>query len=126
MNVSVPSATVDLPRQEGSDMTTASNLRPDVPLPAGFVAPDEWEPGRVLDSEETRGWRLIYSRHRKVTDHGGYVSIRALQYSDGSIDDVEILATGADSDDTLNSDQARELASALLEAAAEVDRLVKA
>jgi hypothetical protein len=111
----------------GSQVTSkaTTHTRADVPLPAGFVAPDEWEPSQILSHGETRSWRLVYSADRKVTDHDACVSVRATQYSDGSLDDVEILANGADSDDPLNSDQARELASALIEAAAEVDRLVQ-
>lgn len=95
----------------------------DVPLPDGAQA-DAWEPGRRLSEDETRAWRLIYSRSHTVTDHDAYVRIRAIQYDDGVLDDVEILASGADSDGPLNSDQARELAAALLETAAEVDRWV--
>lgn len=92
------------------------------PPPPGWDAPDEWEPGRRLSKDEPRAWRLIYSADRKVTDHDALASIRAIQYSDGSLDEIELLVVGADSDDPLNSDQARQLASALLEAAAEMDR----
>jgi hypothetical protein len=46
--------------------------------------------------------------------------LRATQYKDGSVEDVEAVVVGTD--DGLNSDQARELADALLEAADEVDR----
>jgi len=97
----------------------------DIPLPAPpsgfFDAP--WEPGRVLSKDETRAWRLIYyTPGHLVTDHEAGVFIRALQYSDGSLGDVEIIAEGLSFDTPLNKDQARELAAALLEVAKEVDR----
>lgn len=87
-------------------------------LPPGASA-GNWEPGRRLDQDETRMWRLIHSAERTVTDHQAHIWLRAVHYSDGSLEDVEIMVeTG---DDSLNSDQARELAAALLEAAAELD-----
>ncbi|WP_156660733.1 hypothetical protein [Mycobacterium sp. 852002-10029_SCH5224772] len=107
--------------------TTAVTPQPTVQLPdppPGFDAPHQWEPGRVLCEDETREWRLIYYTPRHlVTDHDASVSLRAIQYSDGSLDDeIEVIVGGADSDGPLNSDQARELAAALLDAAAELDR----
>ncbi|WP_155765491.1 hypothetical protein [Mycobacterium colombiense] len=94
---------------------------PEVPPPPGFIAPDLWEAGWILSRDETRAWRLVYRHAQTVTDHGAYACVRAVQYSDGSLEDVEILVNGAGSDDPLNSDQARELAAALLEVATEVD-----
>ncbi|OMC28874.1 hypothetical protein A5738_22535 [Mycobacterium colombiense] len=105
-------------KNRATAITPQSNVQLPDP-PPGFDAPYEWELGRVLTRGESRAWRLIYSRDRKVTDHDAYVRVRAIQYSDGSLDDVEILANG--SDWPLNSDQARELAAALLEVAKEVD-----
>ena len=81
--------------------------------------PTEWEPGRILSEDETRPWRLIYLV-RPVTDHDAYVELRALQYADGSVADFELFVYDR-SDNGINSDQARELAAALLEAAAELD-----
>jgi hypothetical protein len=77
-----------------------------------------------VSHDETRAWRCIDGHPLTINDHIRSVSIRAIQYDDGSLDGpgIEVL-TG---DDHLNSDQARELASALLEAAAESDRLVVA
>jgi hypothetical protein len=122
--LSVPGGTVDFPRQEGAAMpTTTTDPRPDVPMPAGFDAGDKWEPGRILSEDETRAWRLISSK-REITDHDAHISLRGVQYSDGGLDDdVELTVDGASWDNPLNSDQARELAAALLEAAAELDRL---
>jgi hypothetical protein len=105
-------------------MTTATSPSPDVAPPPGFDAPDEWEPGHILSRDETRAWRLIYWGS-PITDHKCGVTIRTVQYSDGDLDDdISISVDGASFDDPLNSDEARELASALLEAAAERDRLV--
>ncbi|OBJ00217.1 hypothetical protein A5624_08500 [Mycobacterium sp. 1482292.6] len=80
-----------------------------------------WEAGRILSQDAIRAWRLVYRQAQKVTDHDAYACVRAIQYSDSSFEDVEILVNGAGSDAPLNSDQARELAAALLEVAAEVD-----
>lgn len=102
--------------------TTIDNRAPDVPLPHGFTAVCEWELGRIMSEDETRQWRLIYGPDRTITDcDGSGVTLRATQYSDGALDDIGIQVwTG---DDDLNSDQVRELAAALLEAAAELDGL---
>jgi hypothetical protein len=106
--------------------TAPTTLIPDVPLPPGFVAPDEWTAGRILSHDESRAWRLIFSRDRTVTDHDACVSIRACQYSDGSLDDeIALFVLGVSWDNGLNSDQARELAAALIEAAAQLDGLVQ-
>lgn len=108
--------------RENSATQSPSNIAP----PPGFGADDEWEAGRILSKDEIRAWRLIYSHNRKVTDHDARVSIRAIQYSDGSLDDdLELIVIGASGDDPLNSDQARELAAAILDAAAQLDRLVQ-
>ena len=53
------------------------------------------------------------------TDHA-HVELRAVQYADGSVADFELFVYDP-SDNGINSDQARELAAALLEAAAELD-----
>lgn len=107
-------------------MTTATDSYANVPPPPGFVAPDEWTAGRILSHDESRAWRLIFSPDRTVTDHDACVSIRACQYSDGSLDDeIALFVLGVSWDNGLNSDQARELAAALLEAAAQLDGLVQ-
>lgn len=90
-----------------------------VHLPVGARA-DKWEPGRRLDRDETRAWRLVHGTERLVIDHDACVRLRAVQFSDGSLDDVEV--TVEHGDDSFNSDQAREFAAALLEAAAETDK----
>jgi hypothetical protein len=104
--------------------TTVTNPKPypNVPLPPGFDAGHQWEPGRYIDHDETRAWRTLDGVRRTITDNAGYVHLSAIQYSDGSLEDLEIFVFT--DDDNLNSDQARELAAALLEAAAELDRLV--
>jgi hypothetical protein len=93
-------------------MTTATNHHPDVPVPAGARPVGGWDPGRFLDENETRVWRLIYGAERKITDNRGYVHLRATQYSDGELDDLGVYVYTCDDD--LNSAQARELASILL------------
>jgi len=100
--------------------TTSPSL--DVPLPPGFAAPYEWEPGCILYKDETRAWRLIRGADRKLTDNDGYLHLRATQYSDGSIDDLGISVFTADDD--LNSDQVAR-AGLRAEAAAELDGLAR-
>jgi hypothetical protein len=73
-----------------------------------------------MDVDETRDFRLIHSADRQITDSRSCVRLCATQYSDGSLDDLGIEVFGDDND--LNSDQARELAAVLLEAADELDR----
>jgi hypothetical protein len=82
-------------------------------------------------------YRFVTFTDRTVTDHPARVSIQAAQWADGSLAD----GTGAEGNgaegngveapgiavrkawDPLNSDQARELAAALLAAAADLDGL---
>lgn len=90
---------------------TEPSTSPDVPLPAGAHA-DVWEP------ESDKRVRLIFGARRPVTDHSVSVLAGALQYDDGRVEELRVIL----GDHDLNSDQARELASALLEAAAEIDR----
>jgi hypothetical protein len=96
-----------LPQQEGihhADHHTHP-AQPEIPLPPGYVA-DDWEAGHILSKDETRAWRMIYRPDRTVTDHDACVAVRAVQYSDGSLDDdIEIIVHGASCDDALNSDQ---------------------
>jgi hypothetical protein len=95
---------------------TTSITNPDVPLLAGAVRADDWED--ITD----RPWRTVYGRQMGITDHGAHVTAEAAQWCyDGSLDDLAI-RIDIDVYEPLNSDQARELASALLEAAAEIDR----
>jgi hypothetical protein len=82
---------------------------------------------------EANGWdctagqmpyRCVFGAYRGVTDHSICVSTAAVQYAGGSLDAGRISAPSIDlmgSIENLNSDQARDLASALLEAAAEID-----
>lgn len=92
-----------------------------VPLPAGAVPIDLcWQTG------EGETYRVVQGVDRKVTDHQLSVSTSAVQWADGSIDDGRIEAPHVYVFDLgestpLNSDQARELAAALLLAAAELD-----
>ena len=103
--------------------TTTTNPYPDVPLPAGARPVGGWDPGRFMAEDEARDWRLIHGADRTITDSATYVHLRATQYCDGNLEDLGI-GVHAD-DDALNSDQARELAAVLLEAAAELDGWVR-
>jgi hypothetical protein len=82
----------------------------DVRLPAGAHA-DVWEP------DGAQHVRLIYGALRPVTDHEAWVQAGALQHDDGRIEEPRVIL----GDHDLNSDQARELASALLETAVEIE-----
>ncbi|TPG31656.1 hypothetical protein EAH80_22130 [Mycobacterium hodleri] len=69
---------------------------------------------------------MVIGHDRTVTDHKLRVSTSAVQWADGSVDDGTVEAPhvyvfGVDETGPLNSDQARELAASLLQAAAEVD-----
>jgi hypothetical protein len=95
-------------------MTTTTTPRPDVPLPDEIEMVGEW------DSD---GYRNVFGFDRSVTDHAVRVYSFGSQASDGIIYDLAVhLADGDDPGPHLNSDQARELAAALLVAAAEIDR----
>ena len=97
----------------------------DVTLPTGVARITPWEP-----EGDQAHYRFIVGATRTVTDHPIRVSVHAFQWSDGTLDDGEILSApgialhNADACVPLRSDQARELAGALLEAAAEFDSWV--
>lgn len=132
-NLSVPGATVDFPRNEVVDIlsatppqegpaamttTTAPNPYPNVPLPAGAVAHDDWE------SDGDRRYRMIFGPNHAFTDCEVALCTDAIQLDDGSIDTTGHWGTPriyVDADNGLDSDQARELASALLETADQLD-----
>ena len=96
-----------------------------VALPAGVARVDDWEP-----EGDQAHYRFIVGATRPLTDHPIRVSVHAFQWSDGTLDNGDILSPpgiaihDVDADMPLKSDQARELAAALLEAAAEFDRWV--
>jgi hypothetical protein len=99
--------------------TAPTNPYPDITPPAGAARVDDWQP------DEPQPYRVVIGPDRTVTDHKLRVSTNVVQLADGSIDDGAIEAPhvyvlGEDCG-PLNSDQARELASVLMEAAAEVD-----
>jgi hypothetical protein len=90
---------------------------PDVPLPAGAAFADIWE--------GTDPKRVIMGPDRGVTDSDVRIWTTAIQRTDGGIDsepEPPQVHIEADTDRSgLSSDQARELAAALLEAAAQLD-----
>jgi len=121
-DLSVSGATVGLPRQEGSAMTATTDARPDVPLPAGAVADDDaWA---FWDNE----CRFFRGADRVVLNGAAEViaEVRTsgMQLPDGSIDNGEDeprIDIHTYIGEGLTSAQSRELASILLEAAAEID-----
>jgi hypothetical protein len=67
-------------------------------------------------------YRVVLGAGRGVTDHKVRVQTSAIQFADGRIDAPTATISGAGHNGSgLNSDQARELASALIKAAAELD-----
>jgi hypothetical protein len=62
-------------------MQTTANPHPNVLLPAGASPVGDWEPGRILDVNETRAFRLIRSADRQITDNESAVRLCATQYS---------------------------------------------
>lgn len=92
-----------------------------VPLPAGAATGGAWH-----QEDEPQAWRCISGPRRRVGDV--VVWTAALQRADGSVvfDERERPAVhvgGIDWEHGLMSAQARELASLLIEAAADLDRL---
>lgn len=85
-----------------------------VPLPEGGIHAGDWDPHDPMPS------RCIYGPVRKVTDAKWSIETATSQWADGTVDTegtwIEMSGEGL-----RNSDQARELAAALLEAADEVD-----
>ncbi|MDT5097651.1 MAG: hypothetical protein QOC76_1388 [Mycobacterium sp.] len=104
-------------------MTTATNPYPDVALPAGARTLDTWQ------SDDPLAYRVILAADRKITDHALTLSPSAIQWADGTIDGgriepPQIFVYDLGEGSPLNSDQARELASALIETAREIDQWV--
>lgn len=101
-------------RKNSATSEPSTRQIPNVPVPNGTQLHSRW------DSE---GYRDIFGIDRTVIDHVARVYSLASQRSDGAIVlGLVVVAVGEDNGFELNGDQARELAAALLEAAAEVDR----
>jgi hypothetical protein len=105
-------------------MTTTDQINPDIAPPSGAEIVGEWD---LVGAAAP--YRLVSGVDRTVTDHAVRVYAAAVQLADGTTEEGSIdgpsvyVASGqASALEPLNSDQARELASALLEAAAEIDR----
>jgi len=95
---------------------TTTNPYRHVPLPVGAVFGDVWEG----DDPE----RVIMGPNRGVTDSDAIVWTTTIQRADGGISlepEPPHIHIQTIWEDGLNSDQARELAAVLLEAAAEMD-----
>jgi hypothetical protein len=93
--------------------STTTNPFPDVPLPAGADFGGTWDPD---------GYRDVFGIDRTVTDHKVRLYSLCSQAADGATElACVVVADGEREGFVLNSDQARELAAVLLEAAAELD-----
>jgi hypothetical protein len=102
-------------------MTTTTNPYPNIPLPAGADFAETWVRVGAEDAH-----RSVFGDSRAVTDSDVIVWTSVIQLWKGRLDtDGEIRPPAVCFDGhlgNLNTDQARELAAALLEAVAEVDR----
>jgi hypothetical protein len=101
--------------------TAPTNPFPDISPPFGATTEDSWQ------HNDPHSYRVVFGADRTVTDHGLKVSTNVVQWADGTIDLTGIVEAphvyvfDLGDGNPLNSDQARELAAALLEAAAELD-----
>ena len=96
----------------------AAAVLPDVPTPAGAEHDGTWA------EDDLQPYRVIYGVSRGVVGHQLALQTSALQYADGNInttDDPPRVSLDIHYDSGLTSDQARDLAASLIEAATEVD-----
>lgn len=98
----------------------ARDCQTDIPLPPGAHTYDDWQ------DSDPQPYRVIIGADRTVTDHPLRVSPSAVQWRDGTVDDgriegPQVYVFDLGEGNPLNIDQARELAAALLAAAAEID-----
>lgn len=102
-------------------MPTTPTTLPDVPLPPGAVYTEAWE----CCHDDGRHSRIINGATRGVEGNSDIqVWTAAVQYDDGTLDDSALEQPSVwieAAQEALSSRQARELAAALLEAAAELD-----
>jgi hypothetical protein len=108
-------ATLSEPTREEA-MTTTTKPSPEVPLPPGAVLGDIWE------GDDPQ--RVIMGPDRGITDSDAIIWTTAMQSADGRITSEPYpphVHIQHNTDGGFNSDQARQLAAALLEAAAEMD-----
>jgi hypothetical protein len=96
--------------------TAQINPYPDIAPPADATTVDDWQ------DIDPQPYRVVLGADRTVTDHPLTVSPSGVQFADGSIECPSVyIIDGENWLSPLNSDQARELAAVLLEAAAELD-----
>lgn len=99
-------------------MTTTTAPYPDVPMPVGATSVDDWEAPRPFEMT----YRFVTGVDQPVTDRF-WVSARATQFADGSIDPGRIESPGVFINDTkLPNERVQALISALQEALAQVER----
>jgi hypothetical protein len=93
-----------------------------LPLPAGAVSADDWQPG-------DHPYRVIFGAKREISGHPAVVGTAALQLSDGAVDDgsrieaptVYINDGNMQAIDGLTAAQGRQLGRALIAAADEIE-----
>ncbi|MFN3007402.1 hypothetical protein ACK12G_29395 [Mycolicibacterium wolinskyi] len=107
-------------------MRKISATLPSITPPPGADFVCEWE------THKEGVYRAVFGPDRTVTDHPARVYPGAVQLADGTIEDIDVsspcvyVSNGeSESLPGLNSDQARELAAALLECAAQLDGWVQ-
>ncbi|AFM16999.1 hypothetical protein Mycch_2216 [Mycolicibacterium chubuense NBB4] len=99
---------------------SATSIPDSVALPPGAYTQDTWQ------AAEPQPYRIILGGDRTIAGHRAVVSPSAVQWADGSVDDgrteaPHVYAFNLEESNPLTTDQARELAAALLAAADEVD-----
>jgi hypothetical protein len=92
----------------------------DVPTPAGAEFVDTWQ------EHDPQPYRILLGAKRSIEGHDAKVWTSVAQFADGSIDQGGTIEpphvhAGLDDEDGMTADQARQLAAALIEAAAELD-----
>jgi hypothetical protein len=104
-------------------MTTTTTQSPDVPVPTGFSADDDW-----ATRDEPRPWRLIYGPQHVIGGDAVEVRLTAMQYADGTIetddDNGPAIHVNVYRDWGISPKHAREVAAAILAVVDESDRLV--
>ena len=93
-----------------------------VPLPAGGVNADDWQPDALP-------WRVVLGADRGVEGMSGVVRTSAIQFADGAVDDGSRIEAPAvhvsvDVGEALTAEQARRLVELLTAAADEIERML--
>jgi hypothetical protein len=111
----------DPPEQKQMTQTTTTNPYPDVVTAPGAAT------STAGADDDPQPYRIILGADRSIVDHPLEVRTSSVRWADATVDDGRIepppvWVYDVGESKPLNSDQARELASALLQAAHEIDR----